>query len=78
MAEREGFEVEPSSRREERKRRESRGEMLSEIEGPAFVAEREGFKSYRKPLIINKINIYTRKIHPKVHPSIIDRGFLLL
>jgi len=43
-----------------------------------FLGGREGFKSYRKPLIINKINIYTRKIHPKVHPSIIDRGFLLL
>jgi hypothetical protein len=39
---------------------------------------REGFESYRKPLIINKINNYTRKIHPKVHPSIIDCGFLLL
>jgi hypothetical protein len=59
MAEREGFEVEPSSRREERKRRESRGEMLSEIEGPAFVAEREGFE----PPIPVKVCLISSQVH---------------
>jgi hypothetical protein len=42
------------------------------------MAESEGFISACMPLLIKEINICIEKIHPKVHPSRIDSGLVLL